>query len=182
MLACATDVLSEAPPVARIDQNMLAHFYGEFRDVARRILRRSGARLTMQPTDLVHEAALRLLAGGGVAIRNEAHFLALGARVIRVALIDEIRRHRAAKRDCEVVTLWDDREDIAAPIDIETFDGALDDLAQIDPEAAAIVQLRFYVGLTMEEIAHELTLSESTVLRRWRVARAWLFKELQAGA
>lgn len=181
MLACSTDSIAYDPPRLPVDQSMLSNFYGEFREVARRALRRCGGALTLQPTDLAHEAVLRLLAGNGVAIRNEAHFLALGVRVIRVTLIDEIRRRNAAKRDAPVVTLWEEDE-VAAPIDIEAFDGALDDLAEIDPDAAAVVQLRFYVGLTMEEIARELLISESTALRRWRLARAWLFKELRAAA
>ena len=75
-------------------------------------------------------------------------------------------------------TRWDDRHEAAAPVDIETFDRLLDALAAIDADAAAVVQLRFYVGLTMAEIARELDLSESTALRRWRLARAWLLKEL----
>lgn len=181
MYSCAAEVMGEGRSRGPVDHGLLSSYYGQFREVARRAMRRSGARLTIQPTDLVHEAVLRLLASSGVSIRDEAHFLALGARVIRVTLIDEIRRRKAAKRDAPVVTLWHDQDDVAA-IDIESFDGALDDLAEIDADAAAVVQLRFYVGLTMEEIARELAISESTALRRWRLARAWLFKELRAAA
>ena len=165
---------------ARLDDGLLAAYYQEFRRIARRTLNRSGARITIQPTDLAHEAAMRLLSNGTSPIRDEAHFLALGARVIRTTLIDEMRRRRAAKRDIALVTQWDDRHEAQAPVDFETFDHLLDDFAVIDPEAAAVVQLRFYVGLTMAEIGRELGISESTALRRWRVARAWLLKELAA--
>ena len=163
---------------ARFDHGLLASYYQEFRQIARRALSRSGNLITIQPTDLAHEAAMRLLSTGPVPINDEAHFLALGARVIRTTLIDEVRRRRAAKRDVALVTRWDDHPEAALPVDLETFDRLIDDLAAIDAEAATVVQLRFYVGLTMGEIARELALSESTALRRWRLARAWLLKEL----
>lgn len=187
MIAIVVDMLSRVPdpaagPAARapIDQGLLSRYYAEFREIARRVLRRSDAHITIQPTDLAHEAALRLLGSAGIAVNDESHFLALAARVIRVTLIDEIRRRGAAKRDGAVMTLWSDQDAPAAPIDIAEFDQALDHLGQVDPDSARIVELRFYVGLTMEEIARELAISESTALRRWRIARAWLFKELKA--
>jgi RNA polymerase sigma factor (TIGR02999 family) len=180
MLSRVPEPAAGLPAGARVDDGLLARYYAEFREIARRVLRRSDARITIQPTDLAHEAALRLLGSPGVQINDENHFLALAARVIRVTLIDEIRRRSAAKRDGAVVTLWDDQDALAAPIDIAEFDQALDQLGQIEPESARIVELRFYVGLTMEEIARELAISESTALRRWRTARAWLFKELRA--
>ena len=93
-----------------------------------------------------------------------------------MTLIDEIRRRKAAKRDVDIDV---GRKPRGRRADRHRrCDRSLDDLAEIEPEAAMIVQLRFYVGLTMEEIAAELRISESTALRRWRLARAWLFKEL----
>lgn len=165
---------------APVDEQLLSNFYDDFRRIARRMLNRCSGQVTIQPTDLVHEAALRLLAGGGVRINDESHFLALGARAIRTTLIDEIRRRKAAKRDCDVVTCWD-RSGSESVLDVESFDAALDQLASFEPEGARIVELRFYVGLTMNEIANVLALSESTALRRWRIARAWLLKELGTG-
>jgi RNA polymerase sigma factor (TIGR02999 family) len=169
----------------RAQQELLSRYYREFRMIARRVLNGSGSRITIQPTDLVHEASMRLLAGQGVKVADEAHFLALGARVMRMTLIDEVRRRKADKRGSNVITQWDYRADAASEddaLDIEEFDGVLERLAGIDPESARIVELRFYVGLTMDEIATSLGISESTVHRRWRSARAWLLKEMQDAA
>lgn len=174
----------------RFDHQLLASYYDEFRQIARRTLNRSDDRITIQPTDLAHEAAMRLLKSNNIAISDETHFLALGARVIRATLIDEVRRRRAAKRDVAMVTRWNDAldggadggEDRGDLVDLEAFDGLIGDLEVIDADAAAVVHLRFYVGLTMTEIARELAVSESTALRRWRVARAWLLKELSAAS
>ncbi len=163
-------------------ERLLSLYYGEFRLIARRVLRKNSDRITLQPTDLVHEAALRLLASQGVRVNDEVHFLALGARVMRTTLIDEIRRRKAAKRGSHVVTQWDERAGAAATLDIEEFDGVLERLAEFDAESARIVELRFYAGLTIDEIATNLAVSESTVHRRWRSARAWLFKEMQLAA
>ncbi|WP_375391556.1 ECF-type sigma factor [uncultured Sphingomonas sp.] len=177
----ATVPAGEATVPARIDAGFLAAYYQEFRLLARRVLRRSGGAVTIQPTDLAHEAAMRLLSRGVTPINDEAHFLALSARVIRATLIEEIRRRRAAKRDVALLTRWDDHDVAAATVDLEQFDRLLEDYAAIDADGAAVVQLRFYVGLTMAEIAEQLDCSESTALRRWRLARAWLLKELAAG-
>lgn len=128
----------------------------------------------------MHQAALRLLEGTGVWIRDEVHLLALAGRVIRLTFIDEVRRRKAARRDFQLVTAWDD--DLAMPdgVEILQFDLLLDRLAEFEPEAARIVELRFYVGMSMREIADAFDMSERTVHRRWAAARAWLLKELQA--
>lgn len=171
-----------------VDPELLSAYYAEFRRMARNALSAADRRLTIQPTELAHEAAARLLHSHGVNIRDEAHFLALSARTIRLTLIDEIRRRRAGKRGLAVVTVWREAHEAAvaqepeAPLDVEAFDSLLDRLAEVDAEAARVVEMRFYVGMTMEEIARALSVSESTTLRRWRTARAWLFKELQAAA
>ena len=160
-------------------EELLALCYEEFRRIARRVLNGHGDRLQIQPTDLVHEAALRMIRSSAIQPIDQAHFLALGARVMRMTLIDEVRRHRSIKRHGEIVTLWDDMPAGDAPdFDLELFDDALTRLAAVEPEGARVVELRFYVGLTLEEIAQSMALSESTVARRWRSARAWLFKEL----
>lgn len=162
------------------DGDFIGAYYQQFRVLARRVLRRSGGSITIQPTELAHEAAIRMLSHRSMAINDEAHLLALCARVLRTTLIEEIRRRRAAKRDVALVTRWDDHEG-SAPVDLEQLDGLLDDYAALDPDGAAVVQLRVFVGLTMAEIACELGCSESTALRRWRVARAWLIRELATG-
>lgn len=158
---------------------LLALYYDEFRAIARRVLNGEPGRMHLQPTDLVHEAAIRMIHSNGLAAGDQSHFLALAARVMRTTLIDEVRRHKAAKRGGDVMTLMTDFADAAATMDIENFDGTLDRLAMVDADAARIVELRFYTGLTMLEIASHLDLSERTVHRRWQSARAWLLKEMQ---
>ena len=170
--------LRDAESSVRLDDGLLATYYQEFRKLARRQLGRSNRQITIDPTDLAHEAAVRMLSAVSVPVRDEAHLLALSSRVIRATLIDEIRRRRAAKRDVSMLTRWDDRHEKAVAVDLEAFDRLIDRLATIDSEASEIVQLRFYAGLTMAEIAREFGRSESTVLRRWRIGRAWLLKEL----
>jgi RNA polymerase sigma factor (TIGR02999 family) len=168
--------LSGADAQARL----LAQHYADFRALARRVLSGDGARLQIQPTDLAHEAAIRLMRSGHLEVTGRAHFLALSARVMRQTLLDEVRRSRAKKRQLPgVLTLWPE-QDGHEPIDIEALDEALTELAEISPDRARIVELRFFAGLTMEEIAVQLKESESTVKRRWRVARAWLVDRLKA--
>ncbi|WP_430418961.1 ECF-type sigma factor [Phenylobacterium sp.] len=158
---------------------LLSLYYGEFRRIARRMLSGDAERMRFQPTDLVHEAVIRIIAGAGVAVRDQNHLLSLAARVMRVTLIDEVRKSKAAKRG-SVVTLWPDAHEAAAPaFEIDAFDEALARLAKVEPEGARIVELRFFAGLTLPEIATVTELSESTVQRRWRTARAWIIKELK---
>lgn len=159
---------------------LLSLYYDEFRRIARRILTSDNSRMRLQPTDLVHEAVVRIIAGKAVAVRDQNHLLSLAARVMRVTLIDEVRKYKAAKRG-DLVTLWPDSEEALAPFEIEAFDETLDRLAKVEPEGATILELRFYVGLTLPEIAAALELSESTVQRRWRTARAWMIKEMRSG-
>ncbi len=170
----------EESALTRFDHRLLAAYYDEFRNISRRILKRSGSQITIQPTDLAHEAAMRLLRANNIVVKDETHFLALSARVIRTTLIDEVRRRRAAKRDVALVTCWDEEAGERSVVDFEVFDRLIERLEIIDADAATVVHLRFYVGLTMAEIAGELDVSESTAVRRWRVARAWLLKELSA--
>ncbi len=161
-------------PLAR--ERLLALCYGELRTIARRVLRGDGPDLHIQPTDLAHEAAIRIMALDRMVWRDRAHFLALSARVMRQALVDEVRRLKSLKRTApEIITAWDDGR--AYPID--QFDDALERLFAIDPDRARVVELRFYAGLTMAEIAAELGISDSSVERRWRTARAWLLSVLE---
>jgi RNA polymerase sigma factor (TIGR02999 family) len=161
-------------------ERLLGLHYEEFRRIARRVLRADGAKLQIQPTDLAHEAAIRVLRLDQITVQDRTHFLALSARVMRQVLLDEVRKARAAKRTPPVQTRWFDPE--GAPVqmrlDIEAFDEALKRLMEVDPERGRVVELRFYAGLTLEEIAQQAGDSLSTVKRRWRVARAWLIDDL----
>jgi RNA polymerase sigma factor (TIGR02999 family) len=164
----------------KAQERLLSLHYQEFREVARKVLSSDAQKLQIQPTDLAHEAAIRMLGLDRVSWRNRTHFLALSARVMRQTLLDEVRRYKAAKRTPpQIETRWIEPGAAAPPvIDVEIFDDALARLFEIDADRARVVELRFYAGLTLEEIAESLQISESTVQRRWRTARAWLLKAL----
>jgi len=163
---------------AKAQARLLNAYYDEFRAIARRVLREDGGHLALQPTDLAHEAAIRVLKLDRIDWRDRTHFLALSARIMRQTLLDEVRRFKASKRQpVEVMTQWPlGGGKQALPIDL--LDEALERLFKIDDERARVVELRFYAGLTLEEIAQALDVSESTIVRRWRAARAWLLSAL----
>jgi RNA polymerase sigma factor (TIGR02999 family) len=166
---------------SRARERLLALHYDEFRRVARRVLAGDSEKLQIQPTDLAHEAAIRLLRLDRVSVRDKAHFMALSSRIMRQVLIDEVRRFRASKRQMpSVETYWlEAAEGQRAPVmDLEAFDEALERLGRFDADKAKIVEQRFYAGLTIEEIADISGVSESTVKRQWRAARAWLLSQL----
>jgi len=158
--------------------------YRELRQIAAAYLRRERPGQTLQATALVHEAYLRL-AGAGSPWRDERHFVGIAARSMRQILVDRARARGAQKRWAELdrVTL---SASLAAATDPESMlpavDEALSRLEQIDPEQAKIVELRYFVGLGIEEAAAALGISPATLKRRWAMARAWLFRELSSGA
>jgi RNA polymerase sigma-70 factor (ECF subfamily) len=158
--------------------------YRELRQIAAAYLRRERPGQTLQATALVHEAYLRL-AGAGSPWRDERHFVGIAARSMRQILVDRARARGAQKRWAELdrVTL---SASLAAATDPESMlpavDEALTRLEQIDPEQAKIVELRYFVGLGIEEAAAALQISPATLKRRWAMARAWLFRELSSGA
>ena len=158
--------------------------YRELRQIAAAYLRRERPGQTLQATALVHEAYLRL-AGAGTPWKDERHFVGIAARSMRQILVDRARARGARKRWAELdrVTL---SASLAAATDPESMlpavDEALTRLEQIDPEQAKIVELRYFVGLGIEEAAAALGISPATLKRRWAMARAWLFRELSGGA
>lgn len=158
---------------------MLERYYDEYRGVARAILARDSANVRIDPTELAHDAAIRLFRLERMDVAGRTHFLSLAARVMRQVLIDEVRRYRAAKRQAPAtLTQWPGAGDDDTGLDLEAFDEALGRLQAADPDRGWIVEQRFYGGLTLEEIATVSGRSESTVKRQWRVARAWLIGEL----
>jgi RNA polymerase sigma factor (TIGR02999 family) len=172
----ATGAFDYSAPGAQ--EALLARHYDEFRRLARKVLSGDGAKLQIQPTDLANGAAIRLLGVDRMQVKGRTHFLALSARIMRQTLLDEVRRARAKKRQAPgVLTMWPGA-DSAPPVDIEDLDRALEELSEASPERGRIVELRFFAGLTIEEIAEHLGESESTVKRRWRAARAWLLERL----
>jgi len=155
--------------------------YGELRGVAGGFFRDQGSGHTLQPTALVNEVFLRLLGPAEVEWQSRAHFFAVAAKAMRQILTDHARRKKAQKRGgaLQRITL----SGLAAPtaedaFDVVAFDEALARLAEVDARQARVVELRFLGGLTVEEVAEVTELSVSTVEREWRMARAWLRREL----
>jgi RNA polymerase sigma-70 factor (ECF subfamily) len=163
---------------------LLAALYGELRRIAERCMAGERADHTLQPTALVHEAYVRLFDGGPPELEGRVHFVRLAARAMRNVLIDHARARRADKRGAgERVepldhTLASLEANATDALDLEA---ALGKLEHLDEELARIVELRFFAGLTVPEIAEIERLSVPTVERRWRVARSWLRGELAGG-
>lgn len=142
--------------------------------MARAIIGNDGMRARLQPTDLVNEAALRLIQSAPGEIADQGHMLAVASKTMRRVLIDEARRANAAKRaPPAIVTAFPGgRPGQVAPI--EDLDRALAELERFSAEHARIVELRFFLGMTVEETAKATGVPERTVKRRWQAARAWL--------
>ena len=129
--------------------------------------------------DLVNEAAMRLIQLDRIDWQDRAHFLALSAKAMRRVLIDHARKKKADKREHQKVTLVTRFEGNAQRIDLDNLEKALIRLAALDEEKANIVELRYFGGLNLAEVGDLLGVSESTVKRQWRSARAWLMNALQ---
>lgn len=154
--------------------------YTELHNLASAYLRREGTDdLTLQPTALVSEAYLRLL-GQDSAWQNRSHFFGIAAQAMRRILVDRARHRSAQRRDrAMVVTLDHERAgETDSVADILAVNDALERLAQLDPRQARVVELKFFVGLSLEEMAEVLGISRATVSREWTMARAWLASEL----
>lgn len=157
--------------------------YQELRRRAAACLHRERRNQTLQPTDLVHEAYLRLVDQQRAVWRNRAQFFGVAAEMMRRILVDRARARLAVKRSGKWarVTL-DPGAVVAEPVDIDVLDldAALTQLAAIDVRKSRIAELRFFGGLSLEESADVLELSLATVERDWQFARAWLFDALAA--
>ena len=184
---------------------LTALLYRELRSLAQRHLRRERPNHTIQRTALVHEAFVRLMSQQSVDWRSRAHFFALASTLMRRILVDHARARLSSKRgggapvlSLDELTSPTDEHDPGAPIDVEPFsdqsgqgdsdediaaiDAALTRLATIDNRQVQIVQMRYFGGLTIEETAQALEISDATVKREWALARAWLKRELSRGA
>lgn len=159
----------------------LALVYGELRVLARQHMNREQACHTLQPTDLVHEAYLRLVGGEKIDWQSRAHFFGIAARAMRQVLVDHARKRGTAKRGGGLnrVTL---HSDILAAcddgFDILDLHAALERLAAMDPLLSQLVEVRFFAGLTLDETALALGVSRRKVAKDWSVARLWLSREL----
>jgi RNA polymerase sigma factor (TIGR02999 family) len=154
--------------------------HDELRRIARRCLYGQRANHSVQPTELVNEAFLRLAGVQEVNWQNRKHFMSMSARLMRRVLVDLARSRGADKRGGGAVrvTLDDATTGIAPNADVIRLDDALQALAAEDDRKSRVVELRFFGGLTVDEIAATLQVSSKTVLRDWEFARAWLEREL----
>ncbi len=153
--------------------------YAELKALAARALRSEREGHTLQTTALVNEACLRLLGDEAAVSANRAQFAALAAQAMRRVLVDHARRRLAAKRPDPAQRIGIDEIDIPMDeLDLVGLDGALDRLAVISPRQARVVDLKFFAGLELEQIADVLEVARPTVVRDWRMARAWLQREL----
>jgi RNA polymerase sigma factor (TIGR02999 family) len=162
---------------------LLRLVYDELRKIAAWKMANESAAYTLQPTALVHEAWLRLTAAEGWNWQNRAHFFGAAAESMRRILIDRARRRNALRRggDQQRVELIDGDLATAAPDDARllALDEALTKLAGEDPRKAELIRLRYFAGLTIEQAAETLGISEATAKRWWSFARAWLFEEMR---
>jgi len=158
--------------------------YDELRALAESYLRRERSGHTLQATALVHEAYVRLIDQRDVEWRNRAHFFAVAAQAIRRILVDHARTHKRAKRGGGYQRVQLDADVAALPetdIDLLALDEALGRLADLHARQAQIVELRFFGGLSLKEVAEYIGVSPRTVDGDWSMARAWLRRELGSG-
>lgn len=154
--------------------------YEELRRLASSVKRGDGS-CTLNPTALVNEAWMKLAHTPGMRPESALHFRRIAARAMRQVLVEAARRRGAHKRGSEVIFVSFDDLDTEPPTsqnELLTLDAALSELAELDPRQAAIVEARFFGGFETQEIAAMLNVSEATVLRDWRAARAWLGQRL----
>jgi len=168
---------------AALDE-LLPLLYKELRDIARHQLQKERPGHTLQSAALVHEAYVRLVGQRPFDTENRAHFLAIASRLMRQILVDYARSHGAAKRGA------DRRVELDASLvlpqirstDVVALDDALKGLAKLDEQQGRIVEMRFFGGLSIEEIAGALDISPSTVKRDWNVAKAWLTRHMKGSS
>lgn len=162
---------------------LMERVHGELRRLAAGYMRRERVK-TLQPTAVVNEAYMRLLPQRGVSWENRAHFFGIAAKMMRRVLVDHARRKKAIKRDAgpgEPVSISGvpspARE--ADPVDVLALNTALSQLAEMDPRQSEIVEMRYFAGLTVEEVAEVLDVSTATVKREWSTAKMWLRRQMR---
>jgi RNA polymerase sigma factor (TIGR02999 family) len=161
-------------------EELVPRVYRELRRLAGKVLQNEPKGRTLQATDLVHEVYVRLIEVTTVDWQHRAHFFAVSATLMRRILVDRARRRSAAKRGGKQPVNLDGRIDLASirSRELLALDDALTTLNAIDPRRARIVELRFFGGLDVKETAEIVGLSPETVMRDWKLARAWLLAEL----
>ena len=172
-------------------EQLMPLVYSQLRAQARRHLRHERSGMTLQSTALVHEVYLRLVRTQDVDWQDRRHFFALSAQIMRRILVDAARARHAAKRGGDA-----ERVGHSSAVDLDripagdsdpassicALDDALESLAKIDPRRAKVIELRFFGGFSVQETADVLQISPQSVMRDWRLARAWLARELGGGS
>jgi RNA polymerase sigma factor (TIGR02999 family) len=164
--------------------HLLPLVYDELRRLAAARMSAGSGGQTLQPTALVHEAWLRLGGDDGRGWEGRTHFFAAAAEAMRHILIDRARQRRAVRHGGGLKRANIDDVEVAATADDERLLGisdAIDKLAAVDPAKADLVKLRYFVGMSTEEAAQALGISEATAKRWWAYSRTWLFREIRAG-
>jgi RNA polymerase sigma factor (TIGR02999 family) len=164
-------------------EELTPRVYRELRRIAARLLQNERPGYSLQSVDLVHEAYVRLVNTRDLDWQRRAHFFAVAATVMRRILLDRARRKAADKRGGKVQPL-----DLTKSLDVAqakarelvALDDALNALAKVDPRKSRIVELRFFGGLSVKETAEVVKVSSGTVMREWKIARAWLLSELSS--
>ena len=171
---------SDGDPAAL--ERLMPLIYDQCKRIAARQLQHEGAEQTLNPTGMVHELYLRLVDQRRANWQNRAQFFGIAARLMRRILVDHARARRAEKRGGSAVFLSlthaAEQSDDTQSADVLAINEALERLAALDPDQVRIIELRFFAGLTVEETAVVIDRSPRTVKREWRLAKAWLFREL----
>lgn len=164
-------------------EDLIPLVYQELRKRAAAYLRRERRDHTLQPTALVNEAYIRLMGHQRLAWLNRAQFFGVASQIMRRILVDHARGRQAAKRPGGIRVTLDDSMRTVPPLDCELLllDAALRELAGLDERQAQIVELKYFGGLSEEEVAAVLSLSRATITREWQSARAWLFRRMTKG-
>ena len=154
--------------------------YRELKRLAERNMRRERAGHTLQPTALAHEAYIKLINQQNVRWQNRAHFFGIAAQAMRRILVDHARARLAERRGGGLAVSLDEAIDVSdeRADHLIALDEALKTLAELDPQQSSVVELKYFGGMTLEETAEVLGVSRATVIREWRMAKAWLYAEL----
>jgi len=180
----ATEALESLTRGAETRGRLLELLYPELREIASRQLGAERADHTLQATALVHEAWLKLIDQSRVQWSGRAHFLGVAAQAMRRILVDHARAKQAQKRGLGWGRVELDKAEISesgSGVDLVALDDALEKLRALSERQVQLVELRFFAGLSMAEVAKTMELSDATVAREWRVARAWLLATLEGG-
>jgi RNA polymerase sigma-70 factor, ECF subfamily len=162
-------------------EDLIPLIYPELRRLARKYMQRENPAHTLQTSALINEAYVRLVNQQGVEWQNRSHFFAVAAQAMRHILIDHARKHQVARRGGGLLRVSLDETAVASQERASEFlalDEALTQLALVDPRKSQIVEMRFFGGLTVDEVAQVMKLSPITIKREWRAAKVWLHFEI----